>query len=199
MGNNLFLKTFLKNCENFVLGKDYYKLHYNHYLPILRNLIVPDCRTLLDVGCGNNSPIQSFSNLIYSVGVDISETSIFLAKEKRIHNQYYVCDIRKLSGLFQAGSFDCVLASDVIEHLKKEEGVFLIKEMEKIAKKRVVIFTPNGYVPQKGTPENPYQQHLSGWNVQEMRSLGYRVFGIHGFKWFRKEQAQFRSPEKVFM
>jgi hypothetical protein len=91
-----------------------------------------------------------------------------------------------------------VLTSDVIEHLSKHDGYELICQMEAIAKKRVVIFTPNGMLGQKPEPDNPFQAHLSGWTVSEMRRLGYKVVGVHGFKWFRVGQAQLRAPKAVF-
>ena len=93
---------------------------------------------------------------------------------------------------FREKSFDCVLASDVIEHLTKEDGQKLIKVMENLATKKVIIFTPNGFLYQPAHDGNEYQKHLSGWSVKEMKNLGYRVIGINGWKPLRKEFAEIR-------
>jgi hypothetical protein len=85
-----------------------------------------------------------------------------------------------LDKTFSPKSFDCVLALDLIEHLEKEEGFQLISMMEKIATKRVIIFTPNGLLPQQEFGGNRLQIHKSGWSVEEMREKGFRVIGILG-------------------
>ena len=74
-------------------------------------------------------------------------------------------------GSFDSCSFDCVTALDVIEHIKKAEGLRLLEDMERIAKKRIVVFTPNGFLPQSVHNNNPLQIHKSGWKVKEMRNL----------------------------
>jgi hypothetical protein len=79
-------------------------------------------------------------------------------------------------------SFDCVVALDLIEHLTKEDGRRLLRAMERIARRKVVIFTPQGFLPQHAVGRNEFQRHLSGWEVDEMRGMGYRVIGISGWK-----------------
>ena len=150
----------------------------------LKNAI-GDSRSLLDVGCGESSPIRSFSKQIYCVGVDAHKLSIEKSKKQGIHNQYFCMDILNLNKRFKEKSFDCVLASDVIEHFEKEEGLKLIKAMEKIAKRKVIIFTPNGFLPQQEYGGNRLQEHKSGWTVIEMEKLGYKVIGINGWKALR--------------
>ncbi|MBU4242294.1 MAG: SAM-dependent methyltransferase, partial [Nanoarchaeota archaeon] len=95
-------------------------------------------------------------------------------------------------------SFDCVLASDLIEHLTKEEGNKLIKMMEKIAKKRVIIFTPNGFLPQGEFNKNPWQVHKTGWTVEEMQKKGYKIIGINGIKSLRKEFTTIKYKPRFF-
>jgi len=75
---------------------------------------------------------------------------------------------------FKENSFDCVLASDVIEHFSKEEGYKLIEMMEKIARRKVIIYTPNGFLKQGEYDNNPWQVHKSGWNVKEMKKFFLR-------------------------
>lgn len=73
-----------------------------------------------------------------------------------------------------------MVALDVIEHLERPRALELLAALERIARRRVVVFTPNGFVPQPATADNPYQEHLCGFTAADMRSLGYRVRGIHG-------------------
>jgi hypothetical protein len=103
-----------------------------------------------------------------------------------------------LDKTFSPKSFDCVLGLDLIEHLEKEEGFRLISMMEKIAKKRVIIFTPNGLLPQEEFGGNILQIHKSGWSVEEMREKGFRVIGILGWKPLRGSKGSLKFSPKTF-
>lgn len=71
--------------------------------------------------------------------------------------------------------------------------------MENIAKKKVVIITPNGFVPQGVLAKNVFQVHLSGWTVSELKGLKYIVHGIVGLKLLRTEEAKLKyKPEFLF-
>jgi len=137
------------------------------------------CHSVLDLGCGVGS-IQ-YCNVPFSVGVEIFEPCIKEGKKRKILNQYIKADIRKVE--FKPNSFDAVIALDVIEHLTKEEGYRLIKNMERWARKKIIVFTPNGYVQWGGCDGNPFQEHKSGWQTEEFRNLGFRVCGINGLKY----------------
>jgi predicted TPR repeat methyltransferase len=144
------------------------------------------CERVLDLGCGRSSPIF-FCSIPYSVGVEIFEPYLEESKNKCIHNQYMKADIRKLE--FKPKSFDAVVAWDVLEHLTAEEGLMLIKKMEKWARKKIIIFTPNEYLWQDDYDNNPLQEHKSGWSVEELRRLGFQVVGIHGWRRLRGYRA----------
>ena len=172
---------------------------YDEYHKELEKCVVGHGDTLLDVGCGAESPIRTFSKKIRStVGVDAHERSVEHSRNLGIHGSYQVMDITKISDKFSAKSFDIVLLSDVIEHLKKEDGTRLVHAAEKIAKKRVIIFTPNGYLRQTPDDDNPHQTHLSGWLPAEMERLGYRITGINGLKFLRTEHARIAWKPRFF-
>lgn len=139
-------------------------------------------KSILDVGCGVDSPVQFLSRDMYRVGVDVYAPAIESSKKRGIHNEYFEMNTDDLDRQFDDDSFDCVLASDVIEHVTKEQGLALIEKMESIAKYKVIVFTPRGFVPQDEYEGNPWQIHKSGWEVAEMQNLGYQVIGINGLK-----------------
>lgn len=138
-----------------------------------------DCNTLLDLGCGYNSPIQ-YRDVPFSVGVELFEPYLQESKKKGIHNEYLKVDIITVE--FKPKSFDAILCSEVLEHLTKEEGYKLVKKMQKWARKKIIITTPNGYLWQNSYDSNPLQEHKSGWSVEELEGLGFKVFGINGWK-----------------
>ncbi len=157
---------------------------------------VADCESLLDVGCGADSPIQGFTKHLYSVGVDSFDPSLQKSAARKIHNRYVKADIRELEKHFEPKSFDCVLASDVLEHLVKQEGKEFINVLERIARKMVVIFTPNGFLKQGEYESNPWQVHRWGWTSAEMEKRGYHTIGLRGWKPLRKEYAAIRFKPK---
>jgi ubiquinone/menaquinone biosynthesis C-methylase UbiE len=161
-------------------------------------LAIKNCESVLDVGCGKDSPIQFFSKKIYSVGVDIFNPSLDKSKKSKIHNKYVKMDVLNIGKRFEDKSFDCVLASDLIEHLEKKDGLKLIKQMEKIAKKKVIIFTPNGFLKQGEYDKNPWQVHKSGWSAKEMKKMGYKIIGIRGWKKLRGEYASIKYKPELF-
>lgn len=138
-----------------------------------------DCNTVLDLGCGFNSPLQH-CNIPFTVGVELFAPYLEESKKKAIHNQYIKADIREIE--FEPKSFDAVFASEVLEHLTKQEGYQLLKKVEGWARKKVIITTPNLYLWQNGYDDNPFQEHKSGWSSVELKSLGFKVYGMNGWK-----------------
>ena len=186
----------IKGIDHFV-----FKPFYDQYWKVLAEEIKGSV-TLLDLGCGTNSPIFNFKHkLEYTLGVDIFEPSLLQSKKNDIHSNYVRLDVADLGNAIKNKSFDCVLASDLLEHLSKKDGLKFISVIEKIAKRKVIILTPNGFIPQSDYNGNQYQRHLSGWDLREMKGLGYRVIGINGWKRFfgvNGERAEVVWRPKVF-
>lgn len=146
-------------------------------------------KSVLDVGCGSSSPLAKVKKNFYSVGVDAFKPSIKKSKKDRIHNDYKLGDVLKIGKYFPEKSFDAVVALDLIEHLEKKDGFNLLKQMESIAKKKIILMTPNGFVAQHPLEDNPYQIHKSGWGILDFKKMRYKVYGIRGFKFIRGEYA----------
>lgn len=148
---------------------------------ILKKALV-DCKNVLDLGCGSDSPLQ-YCPISYAVGVDAYLSCLQESKKKRIHNEYIQGDIGKIN--FKLNSFDAVIALEVLEHLSKKDGYKLIRRAEGWARKKVIISTPNGYLFQDSHDGNPFQEHKSSWNPDDLKTLGYKVVGFHGWKKLR--------------
>ena len=185
-----FLRILKKTFPRFVLA--------TFIVEIEKHL--KDCKTILDVGCGDNSPIGLLEEKYTTIGVDAYKPSIEESKKRKIHNAYILGDIKKLNVLVKKKSFDAVVALDVIEHLKKDDGYKLLDDMEKTARKKVILVTPNGFIPQYNR-DNKLQAHLSGWTVEDFTNRGYKVEGIYGTKFcniLRTDEAELRWRPKFF-
>jgi SAM-dependent methyltransferase len=137
-----------------------------------------ECQSILDVGCGTGEPMKFVSTQkhCFTVGIDIFEPYLKECKRQRIHGDYVLCDVCNLP--FKDNSFDIVLCLEVLEHIEREQGEKLLKEMERIAKRQVVLSTPVGKYKQEAYDENPHQEHKYIWSPKEMKALGYKVIGI---------------------
>jgi len=184
--------------------QSYFRLKIHRFLPHIFTYFgemenaVSGCKTLLDVGCGTDSPLQAFSDKIDCYGVDAHLPSIKESRKKKIHKKYYNVKALGLLKHFKPKSFDCVLACEIIEHMSKKDGLKFIKILENLARTKVVIMTPNGFVPQTGYDNNPWQIHKSGWSYYEMKKRGYKVKGLRGLKSLRGEMSELKHRPKIF-
>jgi hypothetical protein len=104
-------------------------------------------------------------------------------------------DVREIGELFLHGSFDVVTNIDGVEHLDHDDAIRLLNQMELIARRKVIVFTTDGYV--KNEPEktwgieggDDYQRHRSGLTAKDYEKRGYEVrrFGPYTCD-YQKEQ-----------
>jgi SAM-dependent methyltransferase len=144
-----------------------------------------ECQSILDVGCGTGSPLR-FVPTARLTGLDGFAPALAEAQASGTHDEYLTGDVRNLAKLFPDRKFDGCVALDVIEHLPKEDGWHLMEDMEKLARHAVMLFTPNGFMPQH-SKDGDLQEHLSGWSVQDFEQRGYQVLGMCGPKSLRGE------------
>jgi len=91
----------------------------------------------------------------YSVGVDIFKPYLSEARKQKIHDDYVLCDIRKIP--IKGETFDIILCLEVLEHLEKENSHQLLGEMERIVTRQVIISTPLAKYEQKPYDGNLYK------------------------------------------
>ncbi len=154
------------------------------------------CETILDVGCGSRSPLRLVPAR-HTVGVDGYQPALDEARSGGTHDELVLGDVKDIATVFGNRKFDACIAMDVIEHLTKDDGWKMVENMERLATKRVIIFTPNGFIEQK-SHHGDLQEHLSGWTAEEMRKRGYRVTGMYGLSALRGEYHHIKYRPKSF-
>lgn len=179
------IKKQIRSIENFFF---YYVLQKELF----------GCKSVLDVGCGHSSSIGEIRKSFFSEGIDIYKNNIVESKRKKLHDRYTLGDIKKLSKLYKPKSFDACVAIDVIEHFSRKDAFKLMKDMETIARKKVILLTPNGYYEQDDYDGNPYQVHKSGWVKNDFERLKYRVSGLRGLQVLRDDHASIRFKPWLF-
>lgn len=80
-----------------------------------------------------------------------------------------MADITEIN--FKPKSFEATILISVLEHLEKQAGWQMLEEIERWAKKKIIISTLNGFLTQKNIDDNSYQIHPSGWTIKDMRLL----------------------------
>src|SRR5438105_1410884 len=92
------------------------------YVKLLEDL-VGDAQSVLDVGCGTNSPIGRFEHRVpHSVGIDLHQPALDASRARGLHDDYVRLDVRELDSAFDENSFDAVIANDLLEHLPHTDG-----------------------------------------------------------------------------
>lgn len=116
----------------------------------------------------------------YVVGVDLFLSFLKKVKYHRVYDDVVYCHASYLP--FIDESFDTVLASEIIEHLTNGEGTLLLNEVERLARRAVIVTTPNLLRERGGlaTPEgfNPYERHVTRWTIKGLRARRYKVYGV---------------------
>ncbi len=170
------------------------RLH-SHYVRLLATHL-KDCHTVLDLGCGSNPFIGECPNIRQIFGVDAWFEACRSARHAKKYAKVLQAELSDLP--LKPSSVDAVVILQVLEHLSREEGYRLLADAERIARRRIIVTTPNSYVTQSERDGNPYQRHLSGWSVEDFLSLGYKVFGLEGPKWARwRGTSQLLPPQKA--
>lgn len=158
--------------------------------------VLRGCSSVLDLGCGPLSILRKSRSAEYRVGADIFRDYLLESRRSGTHNDFVMCDLTR--PCFRPKSFDAVIALEVLEHMTMEQGTELMRCMESVARNRVVVTTPNGFVEQEEYEGNPYQEHRSFWVPGDLRSLGYEVVGLNGVRALRGHLGRVIFKPKVF-
>lgn len=178
------------------------------YLPfslhwIIKSNVDKKIKTIIDLGCGDGSftkDISSGEDWVIT-GLELYDSSIRQAKKLGIYKHIIRGDITKIPEKIKHKKYDLTLAIQVIEHLNKQQGELALKKWESLARRKIIISTPVGYIKfdrvEKEKDKNKLQKHLSGWSPEEFRQRGYKVYG-QGLKIVYGENGLVRKLHPIF-
>lgn len=141
-----------------------------------------DCDVILELGCGANSPLVQIGVSHRTDAMDIWQPYVDMHRRS---GDYRHCQKVDILNLNITDKYDAVVICDVLEHLPKEEveSTKLFEKLECIATKKIILFTPNGYIDNDEVDGDPFQKHLSAWEPEDFTSRGYKVVGATGLRW----------------
>lgn len=142
-----------------------------------------DCKTVLDVGCGKVSQLAFLVPQKRLWAVDLNYDAFIAARESGVYQCVFQSNALNIDKLFKSKSFDAVVALEVIEHLTREDGIRLQNAMAWVARKKIALSTPNGFLEQSEFDNNALQAHRSGWTCADFE--GYKIQGLYGPKKMR--------------
>lgn len=139
--------------------------------------------SVLDLGAGRGvvgALMQVYREPSSLHGVEIHKPYAEFAS--RFYTSVTVGDALDALSTFPSDSFEIVTCFEMIEHLPKERGYKLLREMERVGQ-IVFLSTPAKFFPQEEYDDNVHQRHLSLWTAREFRKHGYRVRGFGKAQW----------------
>lgn len=135
-----------------------------------------DDDSILDVGCGIMSATDGLNNLI--LGADI--WPVYLNHIKLKHQTVKI-GMNELDR-FMDKSYDVVFCLDVLEHLEKNLALKTLDELKRIARRKVIIYTPSIHKDNSEAEKNAwnlgpndFQKHISVITKEELKEKGYHV------------------------
>jgi hypothetical protein len=86
-------------------------------------------------------------------------------------------------------SIDIILLIDVLEHFSKDVGSLVLHYCRRAAKKRVLIWLPIGVCIQGTYDNNPFQEHMSTWMLDD-----FKAEGASNIEYFKAYHTHFNPP-----
>jgi SAM-dependent methyltransferase len=99
-----------------------------------------------------------------------------------VYNQIFVGDALDILPILATQSYDLVLAIDILEHFTKSQGEQFLEELQRLARKAVLLSTPKEFIPQE-IAANPYENHRSLWTDAELATRRYQRILSNEISW----------------
>lgn len=184
-------------------------LHY-HIADVLSIVASFQPASFLDVGCGfgrwgflvreQHDVLQErYARESWKTRIDAVEVfEPYISPHHRyIYDNIYIGKIEQL--LPTLGSYDVILAGEILEHIEKRASLTALAQMRDKARKALIVSVPLGEDwPQGEVLDNPAEAHVSTWTIAELKRLGAKT--IRTYRHDRKRRyavAVWAKPEFV--
>lgn len=144
--------------------------------------LAKDCYSVLEVGCAEGDNLRML-DCEKRVGIEVHEK--YVRQGDGI--MFRIGNALKYLPIITSNSYDLVLFIDVLEHFEKQDGLFCLRQADRIARRGIVVFTPSGFLPNDSgmydrslDAEAPREWsdwllHKSGWTKEELEQDGFDV------------------------
>lgn len=187
--------------------------NYLQISPILDQLVKMKPASIIDIGCGlgiygslariylEGDNLYDRTNLTWNrkenwtVRIDAVEgfEKYITDLHRFIYNDIIIGSATDILPKLHDKAYDLVIAIDILEHFSKKGGTDFIRELVRIGKS-VIIATPSIFENQQ-VPENPFENHLSVWNREDLLAFGFEIIEVsHGLIGImRNESTEYES------
>lgn len=143
-----------------------------------------DYRTVLDVGCGQGSMLQTLMPLApnaHYTGIDFSEKALEVARQRAPRAEFARVDL--LEGPLDR-RFDLVICTDVVEHI--DDDVTAIEAIAAMTGKYLIVSTLQGTMRPYEDQVGHYRNYAKGELQAKIEATGLRVKRVveWGFPFF---------------
>jgi SAM-dependent methyltransferase len=135
-----------------------------------------DFTTVLDVGCGAGKYAELIRRVkptaaIYGIEVNADYLSRFSLNEKYI--KVFNLDVVQFMDTHRDLMWDIVICGDVIEHLKKSDGIDLLNFLVYRCKEIILVW-PVRFV-QRSWEGHASESHMSIWEAHDFQGFDFRI------------------------
>jgi 2-polyprenyl-3-methyl-5-hydroxy-6-metoxy-1,4-benzoquinol methylase len=158
--------------------------------------MVPKNADVLDVGTGDGVLAAKLLDSVKKFyGLDISEGRIFRCADTYGQGNFIIADAEELP--FKEGSFDCIVASELIEHLIEPERFVLSAYYVLKSGGILIVSTPSALWYENNIGEILKDQHLHTFSPRKLKNIlektGFKTRDIKGIGF----KVRFRLPKPL--
>ncbi len=92
-------------------------------------------------------------------------------------------------------SYELVMAIDILEHFHPEQGLELLSQCRRVARRACLVSTPKEFHAQQ-VPANPLEDHRSVWTAEQLAAAGYTRVLPDAASWIAVAETQASKPSR---